>query len=150
MDDQPLPIDQQAALLKRGTAGIIPENGLEEKLAKSAKTGKPLNVKLGLDPTAPDIHLGFAVVLRKLRQFQDLGHQVVLIVGDFTALIGDPSGRSATRPMLTPEEIQSNAETYVDQLSKILDRSKTTVRFNSEWRAQRGFADRHRLLPIVA
>src|SRR5437764_9427973 len=141
MDDQPLPIDQQAALLKRGTAGITPENGLEEKLAKSLRTGKPLKVKLGLDPTAPDIHLGFAVVLRKLRQFQDLGHQVILIIGDFTALIGDPSGRSATRPMLTPDEIKANAHTYVDQLSQILDREKTTVRFNSEWLAPLGFAD---------
>src|SRR2546423_9176928 len=124
-------IKDQIALLSRGAAGITPASGLEEKLAKSAKTGKPLNVKLGLDPTAPDIHLGFAVVLRKLRQFQDLGHQGVLIIGDFTALIGDPSGRSATRPMLTKEQIEENAETYVDQLSRILDRSRTTVRFNS-------------------
>ncbi len=138
-------IKEQVELLKRGTAGIVPEGGLEEKLAKSAKSGKPLNVKLGLDPTAPDIHLGFAVVLRKLRQFQDLGHQVILIIGDFTALIGDPSGRSATRPMLTKEQIEENARTYVDQLSQILDRSKTTVRFNSEWLAPLGFADIIRL-----
>src|SRR5204863_8677743 len=130
-----LTVDEQVILLKRGTAGITPENGLEEKLAKSAKSGKPLNVKLGLDPTAPDIHLGFAVVLRKLRQFQDLGHQVILIIGDFTALIGDPSGRSATRPMLTQEQIEENARTYIEQLSQILDRDKTTVRFNSDWLA---------------
>src|SRR5947209_13465758 len=115
-------IREQVELLSRGTAGITPANGLEEKLAKSAKSGKPLKIKLGLDPTAPDIHLGFAVVLRKLRQFQDLGHQVILIIGDFTALIGDPSGRSATRPMLTQEQIEENARTYVDQLSQILDR----------------------------
>lgn len=142
-------IKEQVELLSRGTAGITPANGLEEKLAKSAKTGKPLNVKLGLDPTAPDIHLGFAVVLRKLRQFQDLGHQVILIIGDFTALIGDPSGRSATRPMLTQSQIQENAKTYVDQLAQILDRSKTTVRFNSEWLAPLGFADIIRLTAKV-
>ncbi|MBC8143441.1 MAG: tyrosine--tRNA ligase, partial [Armatimonadetes bacterium] len=134
-------IDQQLARLQRGTELIVPENGLRAKLESSAKTGKPLRVKLGLDPTAPDIHLGFAVVLRKLRQFQDLGHTVVIIIGDYTALIGDPSGRSATRPMLTKEEIQANATTYVDQLATILDRDKTEVRFNSEWLGAMGFAD---------
>jgi tyrosyl-tRNA synthetase len=132
--------DEQIALLKRGTVGIVPEDGLRAKLEKSAKTGKPLRVKLGLDPTAPDIHLGFAVVLRKLRQFQDLGHTVVLIIGDYTALIGDPSGRSATRPMLSEEDIQANARTYIDQLAVILDREKTEVRFNSEWLGKLGFA----------
>src|SRR5205085_3785037 len=106
----PREIVEKGALLRRGVLGITPERGLEEKLLKSSKTGRPLKVKLGLDPTAPDIHLGFAVVLRKLRQFQDLGHEVVIIIGDYTALIGDPSGRQVTRPMLTPEEIQSNAE----------------------------------------
>jgi tyrosyl-tRNA synthetase len=136
-----LDIQQQAAQLRRGTLGITPTNGLEEKLAKSQKTSEPLKIKLGLDPTAPDIHLGFAVVLRKLRQFQDLGHQVIIIIGDYTALIGDPSGRSATRPMLTTEEIQANARTYVDQLARILDREKTTVRFNSEWLGALSFAD---------
>ncbi len=140
---------EQVALLKRGTAGITPESGLEEKLSRSAKTGTPLKVKLGLDPTAPDIHLGFAVVLRKLRQFQDLGHQVILIVGDFTALIGDPSGRSSTRPVLTREQIEENAQTYVDQLSRILDRDKTTVRFNSEWLGKLDFADVVRLCSRV-
>lgn len=138
-------IQQQAALLRRGSIGIVPEKGLEEKLEKSARTGKPLRVKLGLDPTAPDIHLGFAVVLRKLRQFQDLGHQVVIIIGDYTALIGDPSGRSATRPMLSREEIQENGRTYVDQLSRILDRERTEVRFNSEWLGPLDFADVVRL-----
>jgi tyrosyl-tRNA synthetase len=134
-------IDEQVALLARGTSLIVPENGLKAKLEKSAKTGKPLVVKLGLDPTAPDIHLGFAVVLRKMRQFQDLGHRVTIIIGDYTTLIGDPSGRSTTRPMLTSEEIQENARTYVDQLSVILDREKTDVRFNSEWLGKLSFAD---------
>ena len=134
-------VAENAKKLKRGAMQIVPDNGLEEKLAKSAKTGKPLKVKLGLDPTAPDIHLGFAVVLRKLRQFQDLGHQVIIIIGDYTALIGDPSGRSATRPMLSADEIKANAVTYVDQLSRILDRSKTTVRFNGEWLGKLSFAD---------
>ena len=134
-------IQQQAAMLRRGTLGVTPENGLEEKLAQSQKAGKPLKIKLGLDPTAPDIHLGFAVVLRKLRQFQDLGHQVIIIIGDYTALIGDPSGRSATRPMLTSDEIKANATTYVDQLARILDREKTAVRFNSEWLGKLSFAE---------
>ncbi|HLK58540.1 MAG TPA: tyrosine--tRNA ligase, partial [Chthonomonadaceae bacterium] len=138
-------LQAQAAKLKRGTLGIVPENGLEQKLLKAAKTGKPLKIKLGLDPTAPDIHLGFAVVLRKLRQFQDLGHEVIIIIGDYTALIGDPSGRSATRPMLSAEEIQANAKTYVDQLARILDREKTTVRFNGEWLGKLDFAEVVRL-----
>jgi tyrosyl-tRNA synthetase len=134
-------LDQQVELLKRGASLIVPENGLRAKLEKSAKTGKPLVVKLGLDPTSPDIHLGFAVVLRKIRQFQDLGHRVTIIIGDYTTLIGDPSGRSATRPMLTEEQIRENATTYVDQLSVILDRVKTDIRFNSEWLGKLSFAD---------
>ena len=136
---------EQANKLMRGTLAVVPESGLEQKLAKSARTGKPLKIKLGLDPTAPDIHLGFAVVLRKLRQFQDLGHEVIIIIGDYTALIGDPSGRSATRPMLSPEEIKANATTYVEQLASILDRSKTTVRFNGEWLGKLDFAEVVRL-----
>lgn len=138
-------IDQQVALLARGASLIVPEDGLKAKLEKSARTGKPLVVKLGLDPTAPDIHLGFAVVLRKIRQFQDLGHRVTIIIGDYTTLIGDPSGRSATRPMLSEDEIRSNAATYVDQLSVILDREKTDIRFNSEWLGKLSFADLVRL-----
>ena len=134
-------IEEQVQLLARGASLIVPENGLKAKLEKSAKTGKPLVVKLGLDPTAPDIHLGFAVVLRKMRQFQDLGHRVTIIIGDYTTLIGDPSGRSATRPMLTSEQIAENATTYVDQLSVILDKEKTDVRFNSEWLGKLSFAD---------
>ena len=138
-------IVEQAETLRRGTSAIIPANGLEAKLLKSERTGKPLNIKLGLDPTAPDIHLGFAVVLRKLRQFQDLGHQVIIIIGDYTSLIGDPSGRSSTRPMLSLEQIRENAATYVDQLSVILDRDKTTVRFNGEWLGKLDFAETIRL-----
>jgi tyrosyl-tRNA synthetase len=139
------PLDAALARLKRGTQLIVPADGLRAKLERSAKTGKPLRVKLGLDPTAPDIHLGFAVVLRKLRQFQDLGHTAVIIIGDYTTLIGDPSGRSATRPMLSEEEIKANAATYVDQLSKVLDRERTEVRFNSEWLGKLSFADLVRL-----
>ncbi len=137
----PPDFDTQIAAIKRGASDIVPLPELKKKLEKSAKEGRPLQVKLGLDPTAPDIHLGFAVVLRKLRLFQDLGHQVVIIIGDYTALIGDPSGRSATRPMLSSEEIARNARTYVDQLSRILDRDKMQVRFNSEWLGKLSFAD---------
>ncbi len=129
--------EEQLQLLKRGAAEIISEADLLTRL----KEGKPLRVKLGLDPTAPHIHLGFAVVLRKLRQFQDLGHQVVLLIGDFTARVGDPSGRSETRKVLTPEQIAENAATYKEQFSKILDPEKTEVRFNSEWLGQMSFAD---------
>ncbi len=129
------------ALLARGTTEIVPLPELRAKLERAAKEGRPLQIKLGLDPTAPDIHLGFAVVLRKLRRFQDLGHEVVIIIGDYTALIGDPSGRSATRPMLSSEEIAANGRTYVDQLAKVLDPAKTIVRFNSEWLGKLSFAD---------
>ena len=128
-------------MITRGTFDIVPKAGLKAKLLDSAKCGKPLQVKLGLDPTAPDIHLGFAVVLRKLRQFQDLGHEVVIIIGDYTALIGDPSGRSTTRPMLSSEEIAANGKTYVTQLAKVLDPEKTIVRFNSEWLGKLSFAE---------
>lgn len=121
--------EEQFHIIQSGTAEIVPEAALMEKL----KRGKPLNVKLGVDPTAPDIHLGHAVPLRKLRAFQDLGHQVTLIIGDGTALIGDPSGRNSTRPQLTREQIKENAQTYVDQAFKILDPEKTTLRYNSEW-----------------
>lgn len=134
-------IDSQVAAIARGTSDIIPLPELKRKLERSAREKRPLQVKLGLDPTAPDIHLGFAVVLRKLRLFQDLGHQVIIIIGDYTALIGDPSGRSATRPMLSSEEIAANARTYVDQLARILDRDKMQVRFNSEWLGRLSFAD---------
>jgi tyrosyl-tRNA synthetase len=134
-------IDQQMEMIARGTFDIVPRSELKAKLEKSAKEGRPLQVKLGLDPTAPDIHLGFAVVLRKLRLFQDLGHVVVIIIGDYTALIGDPSGRSTTRPMLSSGEIAANGKTYVEQLAKVLDREKTVVRFNSEWLGKLSFAE---------
>jgi len=126
-------IDEQLGFLRKGTIEIIPESELRAKLEKSARTGKPLRVKLGADPTAPDIHLGHTVVIRKLRAFQELGHTVIFLIGDFTGLIGDPSGKSATRPQLTREEINQNAETYKAQIFKLLDREKTEIRFNSEW-----------------
>lgn len=124
-----LSAEEQLHIISSGAAQIVPESALLEKL----KRGIPLNIKLGVDPTAPDIHLGHAVPLRKLRQFQDLGHQVTLIIGDGTALIGDPSGRNSTRPQLTREEIEANAQTYIDQAFKVLDPAKTTLRHNSEW-----------------
>jgi len=126
-------IDEQLAYLRKGTVEIIREADLRTKLEKSAQTGKPLRVKLGADPTAPDIHLGHTVVIRKLRAFQELGHTVIFLIGDFTGLIGDPSGKSATRPQLTREEINLNAETYKSQIFKLLDPEKTEIRFNSEW-----------------
>lgn len=126
-------VDEQLAYLRKGTTEIIREEELRAKLEKSAKTGKPLRVKLGADPTAPDIHLGHTVVIRKLRAFQELGHTAIFLIGDFTGLIGDPSGKSATRPQLTRDEIAANAETYKKQIFKLLDPEKTEIRFNSEW-----------------
>ena len=126
-------IDEQLEFLRKGTMEIIRENELRNKLEKAAATGKPLRVKLGVDPTAPDIHLGHTVVIRKLRAFQELGHTVIFLIGDFTGLIGDPSGNSATRPQLTRDEINANAETYKTQIFKLLDPAKTEMRFNSEW-----------------
>jgi len=126
-------IDEQLAYLRKGTTEIIREEDLRAKLEKSTRTGKPLRVKLGADPTAPDIHLGHTVVIRKLRAFQELGHTVIFLIGDFTGLIGDPSGKSATRPQLTREEINANADTYRRQIFKLLDPKKTEIRFNSEW-----------------
>jgi tyrosyl-tRNA synthetase len=127
------PVDEQLAYLKKGTAEIIREEDLKAKLAKSLKTGRPLRAKLGVDPTAPDIHLGHTVVIRKLKHFQDLGHTAVFLIGDFTALVGDPTGQSETRPPLSREQVATNAKTYLDQVFKILDRGKTEVRYNSEW-----------------
>jgi tyrosyl-tRNA synthetase len=128
-------VAQQIQLLKRGTVEIFIEAELAEKLTEAAKAGRQLRIKLGLDPTSPDIHLGHTVVLRKMRQFQDLGHKAVLIIGDYTARIGDPTGQSAARPMLSCEEIEKNAKTYFQQAGKILDASeqKLEVRYNSEW-----------------
>jgi len=127
------PADEQLAYLKKGTAEVIREDELKARLEKSLKTGKPLRAKLGLDPTAPDIHLGHTVVIRKLKHFQDLGHTAVFLIGDFTALVGDPTGQSETRPPLSREQVKTNAKTYLDQVFKILDRGKTEVRYNSEW-----------------
>jgi len=127
------PVDEQLAYLKKGAAEIIREDELKAKLEQSAKTGKPLRVYLGVDPTAPDIHLGHTVVLRKLKHFQDLGHTAIFLIGDFSAMIGDPTGQSETRPPLTREQVDANAKTYLAQVYKILDREKTEVRYNSEW-----------------
>ncbi|WP_106380997.1 tyrosine--tRNA ligase [Abditibacterium utsteinense] len=138
-------IDFALEKLERGGAEIISRDELRQKLLKSTKNQEPLRIKLGLDPTAPDIHLGFAVVLRKLRLFQDLGHEAHLIIGDFTAQIGDPSGKSKTRPQLTREQVQQNAQTYKEQLFKILDESKTVVHFNGDWLGKMSFADVVRL-----
>lgn len=126
-------VAEQLSVIKQNVVDLLPEEDLVKKLERSTSTGKPLIIKLGLDPSRPDIHLGHAVVLTKLRQFQDLGHTVVLIVGDFTAMIGDPTGKSKTRPALTLEETRENGRTYVDQASLVLDVSKTIVRYNSEW-----------------
>jgi tyrosyl-tRNA synthetase len=126
-------IDEQLAYLRKGTVEIIREEDLRAKLEKSTRTGVPLRVKLGADPTSPDIHLGHTVVIRKLRAFQELGHTVIFLIGDFTGMIGDPSGKNTTRPQLTREEIEANAETYKTQIFKLLDPDKTEIRFNSEW-----------------
>jgi tyrosyl-tRNA synthetase len=127
------PVDEQLAHLKKGAAEIIPESEMRAKLEQSAKTGKPLRAYLGVDPTAPDIHLGHTVVLRKLKHFQDMGHTAIFLIGDFSAMIGDPTGQSETRPPLTREQVDANAQTYLAQVYKILDREKTEVRYNSEW-----------------
>jgi tyrosyl-tRNA synthetase len=140
-----LPVDEQMDLLQKGAAEIIRDSELRERLEKSRQTGVPLRVKAGFDPTAPDLHLGHTVVMRKLKHFQDLGHQVIFLIGDFTSLIGDPSGRSATRKVLTREEIDENAKTYTDQVFRILNREKTEVRFNSEWLGALGFEGMIRL-----
>ncbi len=136
-----LPVSEQLRILTSGIADLVPEADLAKKLERN----RPLRVKLGVDPTAPDLHLGHAVPLRKLRQFQDLGHTVVLIIGDFTALIGDPSGRNTTRPPLSREAIDANAQTYVDQAFRILDPERTELRRNSDWLEPLGFADILRL-----
>src|ERR1700678_3575897 len=133
------PVDEQLAYLQKGAAEIIRLPDLRERLESSRKAGRPLRVKAGFDPTAPDLHLGHTVLMRKLKHFQDLGHQVIFMIGDFTSLIGDPTGRSVTRKPLTSEEITQNAKTYTEQVFKILDRDKTEVRFNSEWLSTLGF-----------
>ena len=133
MTTQFKPVEEQLAYLKKGTVEIIREDELKSKLADSIKTGKPLRVYLGVDPTAPDLHLGHTVVIRKLKHFQDMGHTAVFLIGDFSAMIGDPTGVSETRPPLTREQVDANAKTYLEQVFKILDPKKTEVRYNSEW-----------------
>ena len=138
-------IEEQLAYLKKGLAELISEVELRERLVQSQKTGRPLRVKAGFDPTAPDLHLGHTVLLRKMKHFQDLGHTVIFLIGDMTGLIGDPTGRNTTRPPMTREQIDQNAETYKAQVFKILDPQKTEVRFNSEWLAPLKFEDIVRL-----
>ncbi len=139
------PVEEQLAYLKKGVAEVIPEAELKAKLENSLKTGKPLRVYLGVDPTAPDLHLGHTVVLRKLKHFQDLGHSAVFLIGDFSAMIGDPTGQSETRPPLTREQVDANAKTYLAQVFKILDKEKTEVRYNSEWLSKMSAEDVVRL-----
>ncbi len=127
------PLNEQIEIIKRGAVEVIDEKDFTARLEKSIKTGKPLRIKAGFDPTAPDLHLGHTVLLHKMRHFQELGHEVVFLVGDFTGIIGDPTGKSETRKSLTPEEVSENAKTYLEQVFKILDRDKTIVMFNSEW-----------------
>ncbi|MGI8770628.1 MAG: tyrosine--tRNA ligase [Acidobacteriaceae bacterium] len=134
-----LPVDEQLEYLQKGAAEIIRVADLRERLEQSRTSGRPLRVKAGFDPTAPDLHLGHTVLMRKLKHFQDLGHQVIFMIGDFTSLIGDPTGRSATRKPLTRAQIEENAQTYTAQVFRILDRDKTEVRFNSEWLDTLGF-----------
>lgn len=134
-------INEQMDLIKRGASEIIPEEDLVKKLEKSLKDGKPLNIKLGCDPTRPDLHLGHSVVLRKLAQFQSLGHQAILIIGDFTGMIGDPTGRNVTRPPLSLEEARTNGQSYFEQASKILDKEKTKIVHNSQWLGKMSFED---------
>src|SRR5881396_2915211 len=139
------PVEEQLAYLKKAVAEIIPEAELKAKLEQSLKTGKPLRVYLGVDPTAPDLHLGHTVVLRKLKHFQDLGHTAVFLIGDFSAMIGDPTGVSETRPPLTREQVDANAKTYLAQVYKILDKEKAEVRYNSEWLSKMSAEDVVRL-----
>ena len=136
-----LPVNEQLKLIELGVEEILPKGELQHKLERSLETNKPINVKLGCDPSRPDLHLGHAVVLRKLRQFQDLGHQAILVIGDFTAIIGDPSGRNKTRPQLSLKEAKSNAKSYVDQSKVILDINKLKIVYNSEWLNVMNFSD---------
>lgn len=135
------PVDEQMEVLRRGVEELVPEDELVEKVKQSRETDTPLTVKLGCDPSRPDLHLGHTVVLRKLRQFQDMGHRAVLIVGDFTGMIGDPTGRSKTRPQLTLEETRKHGETYYEQATRILDPDKTEILYNSEWLDEMSFSD---------
>jgi tyrosyl-tRNA synthetase len=139
------PVEEQLIYIQKGLAELIREEDLRERLTESAKTGRPLRVKAGFDPTAPDLHLGHTVLIRKLKHFQDLGHTVIFLIGDMTGLIGDPTGRNVTRPPMTRADIEKNAETYKTQVFKLLDPEKTEIRFNSEWLAPLQFEDIIRL-----
>ncbi|MFC5652148.1 tyrosine--tRNA ligase [Paenibacillus solisilvae] len=139
--EQQREVERQMSLIRRGAVEIIPEKELEAKVVHSVATGKPLKIKLGLDPSAPDIHIGHTVVLHKLRQFQELGHEVQLIIGDFTGKIGDPTGKSETRKQLSEEDVQQNAQTYQQQIFKLLDPAQTTVFYNSKWLGPMNFAE---------
>ncbi|HJZ94020.1 MAG TPA: tyrosine--tRNA ligase [Gemmataceae bacterium] len=139
-------VDEQLELIRRGTEQVEPADGLRKKLEKSVHSGKPLRVKYGIDPTGIDVHLGHTVPLRKLRQFQELGHQAVLIIGNYTALVGDPSGRDETRKSLTQEQVEANAKDYLKQISRIIDASRAEVRFNGEWFAKFNFLDVLRMM----
>lgn len=139
------PVNEQLDYIRKGMAEIIPEEELRQRLAESVKTGRPLRVKAGFDPTAPDLHLGHTVLLRKMKHFQDLGHTVIFLIGSMTGIIGDPTGRNITRPPMTKDDIDRNAETYKEQVFKLLDRDKTEVRFNAEWLAPLQFEDMVRL-----
>ncbi|MCP9291276.1 tyrosine--tRNA ligase [Gracilimonas sediminicola] len=136
-----LPVEEQLEIIRRGTVEIVPEEELIEKLKKSRKENRPLKIKLGVDPTRPDLHLGHSVILRKMRQFQDLGHEVILIIGGFTAMIGDPTGQNKTRPPLTMKEVKENAQTYIEQANSILDESKLTLTNNYDWLGEMDFMD---------
>lgn len=136
-----LPVEEQLEIIQRGTVEIVPISELKEKLERSSKENKPLKIKLGVDPTRPDLHLGHSVILRKLRQFQDLGHEAILIIGGFTAMIGDPTGQNTTRPPLTLPEVQANAETYIEQAKKILDINRLSIVNNNDWLGPMSFMD---------
>ena len=136
-----LPVEEQLEVIGRGTIDLLPMDELKEKLEKSLKSGKPLRIKQGFDPTAPDIHLGHTVGIRKLKQFQDLGHQVIVIIGDYTGMVGDPSEKISTRPRLTHQDVMENAKTYEKQFFKILDREKTEIRYNGDWFSRMSFAE---------
>jgi tyrosyl-tRNA synthetase len=142
-------VDEQLALIRRGVESIVPEDELRKKLDRSIKTGKPLRVKYGIDPTGIDVHLGHTVPLRKLRVFQELGHQAVLIIGNYTALVGDPSGRDETRARLTQEQVESNAQDYLRQVSKVIDISAAEVRYNGEWFSKFSFLDVMRMMSKI-
>src|ERR1035437_9030782 len=149
MGDMMISAREQLELLKRGVLELIDEKDLLAKLERSVATNVPLRIKLGVDPTAPDIHLGFTVVMRKLRQFQDLGHQVVLIVGDYTATVGDPSGKNKTRPRLSHADVLVNAETYKEQFFRIVDRDKTEIVYNGEWFGKMTFTQTTELMSRI-